>query len=329
MNILISIIVPVYNVESYIDRCIQSIIDQSYKKIEIILINDGSTDKSGSICDQYALKDSRIMVFHIKNGGSSIARNYGLKKSRGEYIGFVDSDDWIKPNMFDELLRFALENKLRVVETNCTTAHLANKNSIKDGPIIGRIEDRNTALKRILSTTGFAVWRRLYKRSIVENRYFIEGILHQDVYYTIDILNEIGHLGYIEVPFYVYNDQNSTSVIRSNYSIKKLKSIKAGIYVVDHTTHYNDEIKDLAKHYLLEFLTYHYDALYYHNELDRDGEHRKSIRKTMKTNYNPKNLQIYPYIAINFHPVAYKIFLILNKTRIKIQSKIYQLFRNV
>src|SRR5688572_25654014 len=127
MHTLISIIVPVYNVEPYLERCIQSIIDQSYTNLEIILVNDGSTDNSGAICDIYALKDDRIKVYHIVNGGSSIARNYGLKKSHGDYIGFVDSDDWVKPNMFKELIKFASTNQLKVVETSSTHTHLIDE----------------------------------------------------------------------------------------------------------------------------------------------------------------------------------------------------------
>lgn len=328
MEILISIIVPVYNVESYLERCIQSILNQTYKNLEIILINDGSTDNSGSICDKYVLKDDRLRVFHIKNGGSSIARNHGLENCRGEYVGFVDSDDWIQPNMFKELLKFAVDHNLKVVETNCTTNVSTDVTPLAP-KIVGRIENRDIALKRIIRTTAFAIWRRLYHRSIVKNRFFIEGILHQDVYYTIDILNDISQLGYLEAPLYIYNNQNLTSVIRSNYSIKKLNSINAGAYVVENTKQYNVDIQNLAKNYLLEFLTYHYDALYFNNELDRNRIHRKNIRKTIAENYNASKFNFYHYAIVNFPPIIYKIFLTINKSRIKIQSKIYYLFRNV
>lgn len=98
---LISIIVPVYNVEKYLPRCIDSILSQTYKKLEIILIDDGSPDRSGEICDAYAQKDKRIRVIHKKNGGLSDARNVALDIAQGEYIGFVDSDDWIEPDMFE------------------------------------------------------------------------------------------------------------------------------------------------------------------------------------------------------------------------------------
>lgn len=329
MDFLISIIVPVYNVEAYLERCIESVINQTYKNIEVILINDGSTDSSGSICDNFADEDNRIHVHHIKNGGSSIARNYGLKMCSGDYIGFVDSDDWIKPNMFYELLKFALSNNLKVVETSSIHSHVVQKSEEGETKIIAKVEEKNSALKRIIENKRFAVWRRLYHRSIIENRYFIEGILHQDVYYTIDILNEISHLGYFENAFYVYNVQNPTSVIRSPYSIKKLNSINAGKYVVENTTQYSDEVQDLAKQYLFQFLTFHYDSLYINPEFDKNKAHRKNIRNTIKKYHNTKNLHFYPFVIVILPPRFYKIFLLINKKRIKIQSQIYQIFKNV
>ena len=118
------------------------------------------------------------------------------------------------------------------------------------------------------------------------------------VYYTIDILNEISHIGYFDKEFYVYNVQNLTSVIRSEYSLKKLKSIGAGAYVVEHTSHYTEEIKNLAQQYLTDFLLYHYNSLYLNPALDNDFVIRKKIRSTIEHNYNQNNFNIYPYIVI-------------------------------
>ncbi|OZV68529.1 glycosyltransferase [Winogradskyella aurantia] len=329
MNTLISIIVPVYNVDEYLERCIESLINQTYHNLEILLIDDGSTDSSGSICDEYALRDYRIKAYHIENGGSSIARNFGLKECTGEYIGFVDSDDWIKPNMFSELIKFAESNHLKVVETNSVESHLTEANRNDCETIISKVEDKNSALKRIIKHKRFAVWRRIYHHSLLKNRFFIEGILHQDVYYTIDLLNEISCLGYFENSFYVYNVQNPTSVIRSPYSIKKLNSINAGNYVVENTTQYNEEVQDLAKQYLFQFLTYHYDSLYLNTELDKDKTHRKNIRKTIKKYHDMNNFHFYAYTILILPPIFYKIFLLTNKKRIEIQSQIYQILKNV
>ena len=105
MNELISVVVPVYNVENYLEKCVSSITNQTYKNLEIILVNDGSKDNSGAICDDLAKNDSRIKVIHKENGGLSDARNTGINVATGEYIGFVDSDDWIERDMYEQLYK--------------------------------------------------------------------------------------------------------------------------------------------------------------------------------------------------------------------------------
>ena len=125
---LISIIIPVYNVEQYLSRCIDSVINQTYKNLEIILIDDGSTDDSGEICDEYALKDNRIKVMHKQNGGVSSARNEGLDISKGNYIGFIDSDDFIEKDMYEFLYDLLTKN-------NCDIS-CCNKFIFKDNKFI-------------------------------------------------------------------------------------------------------------------------------------------------------------------------------------------------
>ena len=115
MKPLISIIVPIYNVEKYLSRCINSVLSQTFPDFELLLIDDGSTDKSGYICDGYAQKDSRIKVFHIENGGVSAARNYGLDNARGEWITFVDADDWIDKDMYYKLYNEAILSEADIV----------------------------------------------------------------------------------------------------------------------------------------------------------------------------------------------------------------------
>ena len=130
---LISIIVPVYNVEKYIDKCIKSILEQTYKNLQIILIDDGSQDKSGQICDEYELQDNRIEVIHKKNGGLSDARNLGIKKARGEYIGFVDSDDYISKNMYEDMYK--------IIQEKDSDVCICNVYNVIDGKEILKNED--------------------------------------------------------------------------------------------------------------------------------------------------------------------------------------------
>lgn len=116
MDPKISIVVPVYNVEKYLENTIEHIINQTYRNLEIILVDDGSKDSSGSICDEYAKKDPRIVVIHKENGGSSTARNAGIKAATGDYIGFLDADDWADETMYETLLRAATENNATIAE---------------------------------------------------------------------------------------------------------------------------------------------------------------------------------------------------------------------
>ena len=115
MESLISVIVPVYNVENYLDKCIESIVNQTYKNLEIILVDDGSLDSSSKICDEWAVKDNRIKVIHKTNGGVSSARNEGLKNANGDFIAFVDSDDWLELNMYEKLISKQKETNTDIV----------------------------------------------------------------------------------------------------------------------------------------------------------------------------------------------------------------------
>lgn len=119
---MISIIVPVYNVEKYVRKCLDSVVNQAYKDLEILIVDDGSTDGSGKICDEYK-KDDRVKVFHTENRGLSAARNYGIDRAHGEWIGFVDSDDWIEPDMYEVLLKSALETDADIVECGVYTEY--------------------------------------------------------------------------------------------------------------------------------------------------------------------------------------------------------------
>lgn len=167
-NTILSVIVPVYNVERWINRCIESIINQTYRKLEIILIDDGSTDSSGNICDEFQMMDNRVVVYHKNNEGSAIARNYGIEHCRGEYVTFVDSDDWIEPQMYEKLLDLAQEHN--TVITGCATM-----TDFEDGTSNNTFKDREegmltgkTCILDILYQTKYA-WGQCTIKYIREN----------------------------------------------------------------------------------------------------------------------------------------------------------------
>ena len=125
----LSVIVPIYNVEQYIHKCVDSILNQNFKDFELILVDDGSPDSCGKICDEYAQKDERVKVIHKVNGGLSDARNFGLEKAKGEYVSFIDSDDWVDENIYSESLKYMEENDLDIVCFDVTEVR-TNKNLV-------------------------------------------------------------------------------------------------------------------------------------------------------------------------------------------------------
>lgn len=176
---MISVIVPIYNVERYLRQCIDSILCQTYRDLEILLIDDGSQDSCGEICDEYAKRDNRIRVFHTKNNGLSAARNLGLRRARGEFIGFVDSDDWIESNMYESLLR-QLE-KTGADISNCGAWREYQKNRYDYNNFDGLFVERESIHALILGQISNAAWNKLYKRNCWSGICFPDGHNHEEL----------------------------------------------------------------------------------------------------------------------------------------------------
>lgn len=217
----ISIIVPVYNVEKYLDRCIESIINQSYKNLEIILINDGSTDGSGAICEEWKKRDSRIVVFHKENGGASSARNVGLDYATGEYIGFVDSDDWTEPMMYQRLYQLIKEHdaEIAVCDSVKTT-----KNSEIQVEILSRTEHLNRFFRVNDNPPVIGLWRRLIKKELLEGYSFIEGRMNEDIHTSYWLAHKSCKTVQTNEQFYHYF-RNVEGVTNSAFSEKKMDLI--------------------------------------------------------------------------------------------------------
>lgn len=205
----LSIIVPVYNVRDYLDKCIMSILSQTFNDFELILVDDGSTDGSGEICDRYATIDTRLRVFHKKNGGLASARNFGIKVSCGDYIGFCDSDDWIQPNMFMELMSTALNEHADIAI--CRLQRITSQGNILE--IIGYVNystlDNCTATKEILldePMPSYAV-NKIYKKELFDgieypvDRYFEDTAT---TYKLVSRANKVAVTPYIGYN-YLYN----------------------------------------------------------------------------------------------------------------------------
>lgn len=186
---LISVIVPVYNVQEYLDVCLKSIVEQTYENLEIIIINDGSTDTSKEICYKYQRIDPRIVIINQKNSGLSAARNVGFKAAKGEYISFIDSDDFIYPDMYEIMMKYMEDLQADIVECQYETVHKDKELPIQNGKISYNIMDGKEALScQIMHTKKeritYAVWSRLYRREMIEGIFFPEGMIHEDYFYN-------------------------------------------------------------------------------------------------------------------------------------------------
>ncbi len=224
----ISIVVPVYKVERYLKRCIDSILAQTVIDYELILVDDGSPDNSGKMCDDYAERDSRIHVIHQENGGLSAARNTGiewsLKNSNSDWITFVDSDDWIHPQYLDALLTCATKyNCLIVIAKMLITEHEIEHSSINDDVYsIMRTEDAFKDQK--LGAT--AAWGRLYRKELFREIRFPVGKLHEDRYTTYKLYFRFKTVGVVNVPLYYYF-VNPEGIVHSPWTPRKMDNLEA------------------------------------------------------------------------------------------------------
>lgn len=192
--ILLSIIVPVYNVMEYLPRCVDSIRRQSYRNLEIILVDDGSTDNSGALAEKMALEDKRIRVFHKENGGSSSARNLGISEAKGDYIGFVDSDDYIEPLMYERLLAVAVQENLLMVQTSRDEID-EEGNLLPDvcvPPEKPEYWECEQFMRELLLHRGDCSFcTKLVHRSLLEKERFPEGELNEDFHLLVRLLPKV------------------------------------------------------------------------------------------------------------------------------------------
>lgn len=221
-NHLISVIVPVYKVEPYLRKCVDSILNQTYRNLEVILVDDGSPDKCGEICDEYAARDPRVKVIHKANGGLSDARNAGLDICKGRYIAFVDSDDWIEPEMYQRLyellVRFNADMSVGGVaddiEENGRT-YTSQKSNYGQEPFS---ESNVEAMKRFFENS-WASWDKLYRRELFDNIRFPVGEINEDEAIVLHLLDRCKTVCYTSELFYHYMKRiNSGSITMAPFS---------------------------------------------------------------------------------------------------------------
>lgn len=231
-NSLISVIVPVYNVEKYLERCIDSLLSQTYKNLEIILVDDGSTDNSGQICDKYGECDKRIVVIHKENGGLSSARNEGINCSNGEYIGFIDSDDWVDERMYEVLLCNLIKYDADISDIDSIT--IDHYETIVNKPEKIAVKDGQDMLRDYFILDKYSVCRKLYKREVIGNVRFPVGKINEDICTNFRFLKNAKRLVKSSLIMYYYFS-NPNSITGTVFKEKDFDLLDACSELIEET----------------------------------------------------------------------------------------------
>ncbi len=289
MEKLVSIIVPIYGVEKYLARGIDSVLEQTYEKIEVILIDDGSPDNCGKICDAYALQDQRIQVIHQKNQGLCIARNSGLKKAKGKYVYFFDPDDYLEKNIIEELVKGIKSNSCDLSICNYFIDK-KNKKSVKMN-LETKVYDKTEIFDKILKKNFFCgyVWNKLYKMDIIQknNLYFDSNVtMLEDLLFSCKYLTFCkNNIFYNNTPMYNYFIREDSIINEKKFDLKKLKVYEAleqlfSLYENVSPTN----VIDLKERYIKITYTYVYslkqnkiDLNVLHEEIRRSKKYRKEL----------------------------------------------------
>ena len=215
-TILISVIVAVYNIENYITRCVESILSQTYRSLDIILVDDGSTDKSGILCDELAASDARVRVLHKENGGLSDARNAGTGIALGEYIAFVDGDDWIQPDMYENMLSCLLDFQAPIAVCRYKQIYRDHTIDGSTGKVV--LLEESEALEEFIAENDSipirnAAWNKMYSRELMGELRFPQGRLYEDIVYTTRLLERSRRCVYLDRAEYNYVLEREGSIM--------------------------------------------------------------------------------------------------------------------
>lgn len=245
MTPLVSIIVPIYNAEKNLKKCIDSILNQAYKELEVILLDDGSSDTSGQICNEYALLDTRVNVVHKENTGVSDTRNQGISMAKGEYIQFLDSDDWITPDATASLVRAATEHVCDLVITDfyrVVNERVSQKGAIEEEGLMDRLTFATNMMQNPADFYYGVLWNKLYKRSVIEEHQFkmdSEISWCEDFMFNLEYIRHIQSIYVLKIPIYYYV-KTKGSLVSQGMSMKKTVQMKRTVF-----RYYNAFYKDV------------------------------------------------------------------------------------
>ena len=331
MDPLVSIIIPVYQVEKYLDKCIASVVNQTYTNLEIILVNDGSPDNCPALCDQWQSRDSRIKVIHQENGGLSKARNEGMKLATGEFIGFVDSDDWIELNMYETLLSAMLETGADIAICKFQKDFENSQKIIQEPePPVNKIYTSEKVLELLLTGKSFistAVWDKLFRRHVIGNIRFLEGKIFEDSLWTPQVIGCANSIVTIDLPLYHYY-YRLESLSRNVHDLRR-RFTDSSEMLERRIQYFHENFPSLENLAIAKFQVYccynYSQVCLKYRQFDSDGTIRRLIHHSFcKWNWS-KNLTIGRYwlgigclifrFCPEFFPFMYLIYIKLRYTK--------------
>lgn len=278
---LVSIVVPIYNVQHYLKKCIDSIVHQTYTNLEIILVDDGSPDQCGQICDDYAVKDNRIQVIHKENGGLSDARNCGMSLATGEYITFIDSDDFIHPRFIEVLLKVAQDKCADIVvgdfqlfqEDDAYHDKVISEDDIDKAQILCSDQLYDDAFLKRETVRLTVAWGKIYQRKLWDGIQYPIGKIHEDTFTTYKLMERANRVVYLKEPLYYWRE-NPDSITRGKFTTKHLLGLDAFIEQIEHFC-------ELGKQRYVEIVYEAYKDWFFwcYNEMQKSGiDYKKELK---------------------------------------------------
>lgn len=317
---MISVIVPIYNVEKWLRQCIESVQRQSYTDLEIILIDDGSTDNSPTICDEYASSDSRIVVIHKANGGLSDARNAGIKIANGDYLFFLDSDDWLHKDAIKSLVEYSMNNGCDIVQCGhwyASEGSLTFKYRYLSDSASPFTLSKSEAMRQLIYNKYYKnfAWGKLYKKKVISDHLFPVGKFFEDSYWQHLIVNEADVVGVLPKPYYYYRQRSDS--ISGAVSHKNIDMI-LGLY--ERLIYINDfysQLSSLAFHKFWKAVWFFEIGLRHSKNREiseRLYEIKRTVNSDQRINKDWKRWFSYRYLSCSRFPSLMSFFYFIERT---------------
>lgn len=322
---LISVIVPIYNVEQYLERCVETILNQTYTNLEIILVNDGALDNSPQICDAYAMKDKRIKVIHKKNGGLSDARNTGILHSTGEYLSFIDSDDYIDTKLYEQFILRLNEcsDELDLYIFNVSREKeqgWIDCNTVKD---VYYTQSKRDVLEKFFLFTGVDAYacNKIYRKQLFYSIQFPVGKLYEDIFTIPQIVDSCNNTICIDPYIGYFYFLNNTSIVRSRFTVKQLDNIYQRFLLKSFIVEKYPDLYDLALNKVVDgFLSTGYklsisnrDSIFFESKREIENMINKYFLEILKNSH----ISIIKKIALGLFYLNSSIFAFCYKLYLK------------